>query len=77
MTIFLSDQERERFALYCAEQAKQHVQLAKQVLEIPSPIMEKLAARERTKAKAFIMVSAEIDPANWEQVSIGKPSEDD
>ena len=66
--IILTEQERDRFAAYCRQEAENHDKMSKQ--------MEKLGGlpagpkRERHKAIAFLLVAHEVDPDSYETQTI-------
>lgn len=69
--IKLTDEERRKFAAYCKQEAISFDSFAEQFKKIPG-LANSLGSRERNKAAAFAIVGAEIDPDNWEKMTITK-----
>ena len=63
----LTDEERKRFAAYCYQEAQTCRAMAEQIESLGH---KQLAQREKQKAGAFALVSAEVDPASRETMSV-------
>ena len=66
----LSREERARFFAYCIRESEQYKALAEQMKKMPGETFELLAKKEKQKAGAYAIVAMDIDPANWEEVTL-------
>ena len=71
--IVLTHDERRRFTAYCIQESREHGSMAETAEKGLSGQMGVIMGkRERQKAAAFTIVGAEINPENWESVTIKK-----
>ena len=64
MSIKLTEKEGYRFSAYCMQEAKIHLDTARQMEKIG--ISEVALKRERQFTAAFSVVADRINPSNWE-----------
>ena len=56
----LDEKEKEKFAIYCEQNAESSKAIIAQFEKMPGPAMEEIAKREKQKVAAFLIVAAEL-----------------
>lgn len=67
--IILDDAQRELFFAYCLQEMKTNKTMATQMEKLPHGVV--LARRQKTMAAAYAVVADDLNPANWERMTVG------